>query len=515
MRTSFTRSPDLLFLGLLIFLKILLNYVLVDPAYDLQRDEYLHLDQANHLAAGYLSVPPFTSWVAWVIKLLGNSVFWVRFFPALFGALTLLATWKMVEELGGGFYAKALAGMAVLVSALLRVNMLFQPNSFDILSWTLVYYFLIRYLKTQNGRHLLYLGLVVGLGFLNKYNILFLLIGLLPALLLTGQGRIFLNRYFYLAVLLTALLVLPNVIWQFTQGLPVIHHMEELQATQLVNVDPADFWFDQILFFFGSVYLIIGALVAFVLYVPFKEYRFIGLSYLITMALFTYLRAKSYYTLGLYPVLLAFGSVYWEHLFHTGWKRYLRPLWILLNIALFLPLVNVVFPLLSPAEIQAKAAKFKKFNLLKWEDGKDHPLPQDFADMLGWRELTSKVQLAYNQIPEAEKPHTLLLCDNYGQAGAINFYGGKLLPHAVSFNADYVYWFPMKMDIRNIILIKSAGEEPLQEEEKQFFTSVTQIGAIETTYAREQGTSVHLLRGVSPVMTQRLRARTEEKKQEW
>ena len=75
-------------LFLFIILKFVLQYILIDDIYDLQRDEYLHLDQANHLAWGYLSVPPFTSWVAWLIKILGNSIFWVKFFPALFGTLT-------------------------------------------------------------------------------------------------------------------------------------------------------------------------------------------------------------------------------------------------------------------------------------------------------------------------------------------------------------------------------------------------------------------------------------------
>lgn len=73
-------------LWVFILLKFLLQYLLISPDYDLQRDEYLHLDMSNHLAWGYLSVPPLTSWVSYLIKLLVNSVFWVKFFPALFGA---------------------------------------------------------------------------------------------------------------------------------------------------------------------------------------------------------------------------------------------------------------------------------------------------------------------------------------------------------------------------------------------------------------------------------------------
>ena len=88
-----------------ILLKFLLQILLLSPDYDLQRDEYLHLDQANHLAWGYLSVPPFTSWTSYIIQLLGNGIFWIKFFPALYGAITIYLVWKAIEELNGNLFA--------------------------------------------------------------------------------------------------------------------------------------------------------------------------------------------------------------------------------------------------------------------------------------------------------------------------------------------------------------------------------------------------------------------------
>ncbi|MGV3540022.1 MAG: hypothetical protein ACO1OQ_09435 [Rufibacter sp.] len=291
--------------------------------------------------------------------------------------------------------------------------------------------------------------------------------------------------------------------------------MQELKETQLQHVNRVDFWQDQLLFFFGSIFLIFGAFVGLVVYRPLQPYRFIGWAYLFTMLLFTYLQAKNYYALGLYPVLLAVGSVYWEHLFRQGWKRYTRPFWLAVNLALFIPMADVIFPILSPDQIRAKAEKFRQLNLLKWEDGKDHALPQDFADMLGWQELTVQAQKAYAQLPESEKPHTLLLCDNYGQAGAINFYANRSLPAAVSFNADYAHWYPMQLRVQNIILVKTLGEDVLQEEEKPHFASVTKVGEVTAPYAREKGTAVYLLRGVSRVMSEKLKARAQQKQKEW
>jgi hypothetical protein len=41
-------------LFLLVAVKMALQMIVVNPVYELHRDEFLHLDQANHLAAGYI-----------------------------------------------------------------------------------------------------------------------------------------------------------------------------------------------------------------------------------------------------------------------------------------------------------------------------------------------------------------------------------------------------------------------------------------------------------------------------
>jgi hypothetical protein len=90
--------------------KFVLQYTLISPEYDLQRDEYMHLDQANHLAWGFVTIPPMTSWLSTIIQLLGNTPFWVRFFPTLFGALTIVVIWKTIETLKGNLFALVLGG---------------------------------------------------------------------------------------------------------------------------------------------------------------------------------------------------------------------------------------------------------------------------------------------------------------------------------------------------------------------------------------------------------------------
>jgi hypothetical protein len=61
-------------------------------------------------------------------------------------------------------------------------------------------------------------------------------------------------------------------------------------------------------------------------------------------------------------------------------------------------LLKLAFPIKSPAEIHANDKAMKNLGMLRWEDGKDHALPQDFADMRGWKELAYKTDSVYTSL---------------------------------------------------------------------------------------------------------------------
>jgi 4-amino-4-deoxy-L-arabinose transferase-like glycosyltransferase len=293
-----------------------------------------------------------------------------------------------------------LAAISLIFSVLLRLNQLFQPNSLDVLCWTSLYFFFIKYLNSKDNRWLYVFAAVFALGFLSKYNIVFLLIGLFPALLLTQQRRLLLNRHVYLALGLSLLLVMPNLIWQYQQGFPVIHHMTLQAQTQLAKVNRVDFLKEQLLFFVGSIVVIVAGLYGLSVHKPFIPFRLFFYTLFFTLAAFLYFRAKGYYAIGIYPIYLAFGSVFLSVKIRSGW---LRIALVALPILLFIPVYQVAFPNKRPEAIVGHPERYKQWGLLRWEDGKDHPLPQDFADMLGWRELAAKVDGAYARSPHPEQ----------------------------------------------------------------------------------------------------------------
>lgn len=492
-----------------IALKFLLQYVLINSSYDLHRDEYLHLDLGKHLAWGYLSVPPVISWISFLINLVGDGLFWVKFFPALFGALTLWMVWKIIEELKGNVIALIIGASGVLFSVLLRLNTLYQPNSLDVLCWTTFFFLLIRYLNTEKSKWLYGCAGVFAFGFLNKYNITFLVLGFVPALLLTKQRTLFLKKELYWAALLALALILPNLIWQYVNHFPVWHHLNQLSKLQLVNVNRLDFIKSQLLFFAGSVPVVLLGWYALMFHKPFERYRAFFWAIIAILSIFIWFQAKDYYAIGLYPVYIAFGAVYTHHI-ANGWRKALVPVFVILPGLMFIPMYMYAFPNKTPEQIMEKQAKYKTLGMLRWEDGKDHDLPQDFADMLGWQELAQKVDRAFLEINAPN--NTLVLCDNYGQAGAINYYS-RLGIRAVTFHADYINWFNLDKDYQHLIRIKDRGEKHEElKETSPFFNTAIVYDSITNIYSREFGTTIFSFKDATININERLRNEILEQK---
>ena len=128
--------------------------------------------------------------------------------------------------------------------------------------------------------------------------------------------------------------------------------------------------------------------------------------------------------------------------------------------------------------------------ICRFEDGSIHSLPQDYADMLGWEELTGIAAEAWNMIDD--KNSAFIFCENYGYAGAVTIIGKKYgLPEAVSFNESFRYWIPLVFDPDITSAVYINGE--VGEDIGQIFGKVTRVGSISNPLSREFGTSVWLL----------------------
>lgn len=481
-------APNKIIIGLLTILKFIIPFLLIHPAFELQRDEYLYYQQGQHLDLGYLENPPLLSWLGTISSWLGGSEWTVRLWPALIGALTVFVTCLITAKLGGKDFAQFLAGFGVITGAFLRIHILFQPNILDIFFWTLSMYFLVKFIQTNDRKDLLWLAISLALGWWSKYSVVFLITSIFIGLLLTRHRKVFLQKNIYVAAGVALVIILPNVWWQYIHNWPVLHHMKELREYQLVYVNPADFIKDQFLLLFPVLIVWIAGLIWFFRNPTYRIFAWIYLSVILLLILGS---GKSYYAIGIYPVLLAAGSMVWEKLFLV--RRWMRFIIAGLAIGLTIPFIPVGLAMMSPEKLTSfyKEKGMDKIGILKWEDQKDHELPMDFADMLGWKELTEKTKKFFYSNSNYVKSNTIIYCRNYGQAGALPFYGKDdyFSKRIISDNGSFLLWISDRLWFKDLIFV--GKNMPGKDDEVfQHFKKVTVIDSVTNKLSRQYGDKI-------------------------
>src|SRR5215471_21259332 len=172
-------APKRASIGLLLALAALTVFVhaLVGGRYGFHRDELATLDDARHLAWGYVAYPPVTPFFGWLsLHVFGTSLSGFRFFASLAAGVAIVLTGLMARELGGGRGAQLFAacGVAPMVIA---TGTLMQYASFDYLAWAAVAFFMARLCRTSDPRWWLAVGASIGFGMLSKYSMVFLVSG--------------------------------------------------------------------------------------------------------------------------------------------------------------------------------------------------------------------------------------------------------------------------------------------------------------------------------------------------
>lgn len=459
--------------------------------YGLHRDEYLYISDSDHLAWGYMEMPPLLAVIGKMARFLfGDTLFAVRFFPALIGAVTILLVGIMVRDFGGKKYAQLIAGGAFLFSPVfLGSNNLFQPVSFNQFMWFLAVFVMVKIIKnwddaqnqTSTNTYWYWLGLIAGLGFLTKYSIVFFFAAMIIGLLLTPYRKIFLTRFPHISLGIALVIALPNLWWQVSHNFPIVRHMNELAATQLVNVSTADFLVPQFVDHFAATFVWLPGLIFVLLSERLKPYRFLAWAYLLLILLLLITRGKAYYAYGAYTMLFALGGIAWEK--WLGKKAWLLvPIIALINI----PVIPLALPILPIQKMESYGMYFQKIGLsapFRWEDGTVRTLRQDYADMHGWEEIPKKVAKIYHGLSPEAQQKCLVWGGNYGHAGVLNFYRKKYdLPQAHSFNASFVDWVPDDLEIEWQIQVEDSYLDG-----SDWFHSVVLLDSIDNKYARDPG----------------------------
>jgi len=209
-----------------------------------------------------------------------------------------------------------------------------------------------------------------------------------------------------------------------------------------------------------------------------RRYAVLGWTYLVMLVLFIALEGKNYYLAPAYPMLLAAGAVAFERI-TSGRVAWIRSAYVGLTIAVTVILAPLFSPIL-PVETYIRYQKVLGLEPPKSENQRNGALPQYFADEFGWEEMTRAVAKVYFSLPPAERANTAIFANDYGQGGAIDFFGPKYgLPKSIGGHQNYWYWGPREYTGGTVIVLGSDGSG-----DREHFATVEAAGRAEHPYSR-------------------------------
>jgi hypothetical protein len=462
MRKIFTKTALTGATAIIIYLMIL-NFVFHMVAgwqYGLFTDENYYFSMSNHLDIGYVDVTPVTAWLMALSRLLlGDSVPAMRVFPALAGSFTMLFAALTARKMGGGRFSQGLTALVIMLApSFLAIFSMFIYDAFDQLMSAVVIYMAARILSGEDSpKTWVLFGLLIGVGIMVKITMGFLVLALVFGLLLTRARKYFACKWFWISAAIALTCFIPYIIWQWTHGFPLADYLHFYTRTRTIAPPVWQLFLNVWLSMSPlSILLWLGGLI--LLFTKRgKTFRAFAWAFLFYFALAGILYVKFYALGGVLLALTAFGAVCLEKNYRRpspiesedsalphkkrGLSRALKASYMALLCLLNIALAPLSMPVLSPEDTAAydKAIGFSK--VVRWETTPSTGLPFILSARLGWEELASAVSEVYHALPESDREECSILCMNYGEAGAINYYSEAYdLPSAISGHLSHYYW---------------------------------------------------------------------------
>jgi hypothetical protein len=466
-------------LSLLAAAKLALHLAVI-ARYGYFRDELYYLASTRHLDFGYVDHPPLSiALLALIRATIGDSLFALRLVPALAGAVMLVLTGLIARELGAGRFGQILAALCVLAAPMyLGSQHVYSMNGIDQLAWTAAVFVLARILNEQSGGSWTILGVILGLGLLNKISVLWLGGGLVLGLVATSHRKLLFTRGPWIAAVIAAVLFAPHVAWQVHHGWPTLEfirnaaeqkntHVGALgflsELAQSMNLAAAPVWIAGVAWCFFAC--------------EGRRWRVFAITFCAVLASFALSgSAKSHYAAPAFPMMFAAGGAAFESFAAAGRsKRVLATACGALVVAFGIVCAPFALPVLSPdAFVRYMHALGKSPRAEEHTDLGE--LPQFYADMFGWEELAEKVARAYRDLPPEDRARCSFFAQNYGEAGALDVLGPRFgLPEGRTQSGHNSYWLWGPGDASGDVMIVVGGSV---HDNEAFFESVERVDVV-------------------------------------
>lgn len=457
--------------GLSLGLTALALHLWANTGYDYFIDELNFIVCGQHLAWGYIDHPPLVPLIARIAReLFGDSLLGLRLVPALAAAGLVALTAEAARRLGGGLFARWLAGLAVLAAPVLSADgLLLSADTLQPLAWlaTAMLLTAMGESKEAANRPTLWvsLGVIVGLALLAKYLMAFFLIAAAAGILLTPACAMLRYKGPWLAAGLALLILLPNLLWQYGHGWPFLQLNATAYNGRNLTVGPLSYLLDEILIVGPLTAPIwIAGLAGFATSKRLAGGRWLAIAWVALMGMMLALHGKSYYPAAIYPILLAGGAVMVETAIRA---RAARAAVVAATVAAGVALAPFTLPVLPVdrfLDYQGQVAKVAGLasQQVAIDNQPTGELPPNYANMFGWREVASAVGQAYAALPPEERDRAVFFARNYAEAAAVEVLSGATLPPTISTNNNYFLWGPHDHDGKVVLLLSTAAAPDLR-----------------------------------------------------
>jgi hypothetical protein len=467
----------------------LLVHFLTNWRYGYFGDELYFIACGDHLAWGYVDQPPLIAFIARLTRvLLGDSVFAIHFFPGVAHAALVFMTGWTARQLGGGRFAQLLAALSALVgTGFLFTGTVLTMNAFEPLLWLLGADVVILVLQGGSPKLWALFGVVVGIGLLNKHSMLIFGFSIVVGLLVSAR-RQFSNQWIWVGAGIALLIFLPNLVWEAQNGWVTLDAMRQSKEFNRLPFSLADFVFGNVMM--TGPLLVPIAIAGLVFYFSRfgGEFRVLGISFVVTVAVVILSEGKVYYVLPAYPALLAGGAAMIGKLAEMRRWSWQKPVILSLLVGSGVALAPGALPVLSPEDL-VRYQDLIRFRGLKFEKVDGGEIPSYLASMIGWENLVQTVARAYQDLPPEERGKTAILANSYAQAGAIDLLGPRLgLPKAISGHESYALWGPGDQSGEQVISVGIPARVM-----GHYYGDVEQVGVAHTKYAQPHENDVPVL----------------------
>ena len=398
-----TEQSTIVLILVLSALKLLIHlYTNAFAGYGIFRDELYYLSCASRPDFGYVDQPPFSIWVLSIIRLLiGDSVFAIRLLPAILGAATVFVTGMMVKKIGGSKLAIMIASLAVIFAPIfLGMNTFYSMNSFDIFLWALAFYIVVLIIKDDKQVNWILLGIILGIGLMNKIGFLWLGFGFFIALLLTDKRKLFGTSKPWLTAGIAFLFFLPFIIWNVSHDWAHIEFIRNAQLYKYSGITRWDF-VNGILLIMNPASAIIWLLGLYYLFSTKNrtDLKILGVIFIATfLILFVSGKSKSEYIAPAFIIPFAAGGLLLEKINQIKFWRWSKHAVIIPLIMTGIMIAPLALPILS-VEKYINYADALGFGPTTSEGKELAELPQFYADMFGWEKQLYLVIITARLVP--------------------------------------------------------------------------------------------------------------------